>query len=82
MTQVTRGNDDHPNLFGYSVRSERYRYTSWQDGYAGEELYDYQSDPEESKNLANDPKLREVKHVLQTQLNAITLSRGKPTEAS
>lgn len=82
VTQVTRGNDDHPNLFGYSVRSERYRYTSWQDGYAGEELYDYQSDPYESKNLADDHNMREVKHVLQTQLNAITASRGKPTEAS
>ena len=79
VTQVIRGDDDHPSLIGYSVRTERYRYTSWQDGYAGEELYDYRSDPYESRNLAADPDMREIKIVLQTQLNAITAARGKPT---
>jgi iduronate 2-sulfatase len=79
VTQVTRGNDNHPSVFGYSVRTERYRYTSWQDGFAGEELYDYQSDPFESKNLAADPEMREIKFALQTQLNAITAARGKPS---
>jgi iduronate 2-sulfatase len=81
VTQVTRGNDNHPSVIGYSVRTERYRYTSWQDGFAGEELYDYQSDPDESRNLAADPAMHEIKFVLQTQLKAITAARGKPSEA-
>ena len=38
---------------GYSVRTERWRYTEWGTGQA--ELYDHQTDPKEHKNLANDP---------------------------
>ena len=40
-------------IMGYSIRNERYRYTEW----AGDrkELYDYESDPMEPKNLVNDP---------------------------
>ena len=40
---------------GYSIRTERYRYTEWGGGEYGAELYDYQSDPEEYTNLAGDP---------------------------
>jgi uncharacterized sulfatase len=40
---------------GYSVRDERYRYTVWDDGNKGVQLYDYDRDPGETKNLANDP---------------------------
>ena len=39
---------------GRSVRTERWRYTEWDSGKAGSELYDYESDPNELKNLAND----------------------------
>jgi uncharacterized sulfatase len=39
---------------GKSVRRERYRYTEWDGGKEGAELYDYQSDPNEWKNLAKD----------------------------
>jgi iduronate 2-sulfatase len=38
---------------GYSVRTERYRYTEWDDGKRGVELYDYERDGER-KNLAED----------------------------
>ncbi len=39
---------------GYSVRTERYRYTAWGDnGELGNELYDHQSDPQEMVNLAS-----------------------------
>ena len=43
-------------VLGVSVRTERYRYTEWDEGRQGAELYDHQTDPTESRNLAQDPK--------------------------
>ncbi|MDG2358592.1 MAG: sulfatase [Planctomycetaceae bacterium] len=40
--------------WGYSIRTDRYRYTEWLEGKAGRELYDHSVDPEEVTNLAND----------------------------
>ena len=51
FTQVWRG-----QFAGHSVRTERYRYTEWNDGKQGAQLYDYEADPDESLNLVNDPK--------------------------
>jgi DNA repair protein RadC len=45
---------------GRSVRTERYRYTEWNAGAAGAELYDHTSDPRELHNLAADPKCAAV----------------------
>jgi iduronate 2-sulfatase len=46
---------------GYSIRTERYRYTEWgKDGKLGVELYDYQNDPEEYTNLAVIPQHAET----------------------
>ena len=36
------------------MRTQRYRYTEWEGGKKGVELYDYQTDLAELKNLAND----------------------------
>lgn len=41
---------------GHSVRTERWRYTEWDDGKKGTELYDYSNDPAETRNLADDPR--------------------------
>ena len=43
------------NLMGYSIRTERWRYTEWNGDEKGVELYDHNSDPDELMNLANDP---------------------------
>lgn len=44
---------------GQSVRTERYRLTAWNGGENGFELYDYQKDPHERRNLATDPEYAE-----------------------
>ena len=40
---------------GYTVRTELYRYIQWNDGDAGEELFDELNDPGEVRNLAASP---------------------------
>ena len=45
---------------GRSVRTERYRYTEWDGGKKGVQLYDYEKDPGELKNLADDPAYAET----------------------
>jgi iduronate 2-sulfatase len=44
-----------PRYTGRSVRTERWRYTEWDEGRRGVELYDHDQDPREYHNLANDP---------------------------
>ena len=43
-------------FFGYSLRTERWRYTEWAEGKAGRELYDHETDPKELTNLADQPE--------------------------
>lgn len=54
-TQVTRMLNGKM-IMGRSVRTERWRYTEWDEGKHGVELYDYTTDPDEFINLAKDPK--------------------------
>jgi uncharacterized sulfatase len=53
-TQVERGPQGR-RFMGRSVRAERWRYTEWDEGRQGVELYDHDKDPHEYRNLANDP---------------------------
>lgn len=47
------------SVMGYAVRSDQYRYVEWQDSLKGtvlaRELYDQETDPEESRNLVSQP---------------------------
>ena len=47
-------------IHGRSVRTERYRYTEWDHGTKGTELYDHHHDPNEWFNLAADPNFKET----------------------
>ena len=55
---------------GRSVRAERYRYTEWNEGRNGAELYDHQTDPHEWHNLANDPASADVVQRMKDLLHA------------
>ena len=62
-TQVSRGKGS-----GRSVRTERWRYTEWDEGKQGVELYDHDADPHEYHNLAADPKHAETVRMLKELL--------------
>jgi arylsulfatase A-like enzyme len=54
---------------GYTLRSDRYRYTEWgTEGRDGAELYDHASDPAEMINLAERPEQAETIAALKKQL--------------
>lgn len=56
---------------GYSMRTERYRYTKWvvrsTDEIKGIELYDYQEDPYEKSNLADVKSYQVIREKLKKQ---------------
>jgi iduronate 2-sulfatase len=60
---------------GRSVRTERWCYTEWDHGRRGVELYDLQTDPRESKNLAPDPKHAPVVEELKKLLRSGPISK-------
>ncbi len=56
--------------FGYSLRTANWRYTEWDEGKQGSELYHHDTDPKEITNLAKDPKHAETVAQLSKQLRA------------
>jgi len=69
FSQYPRG-----KAMGYSMRTDRYRYTRWQNRADGQpvaaELYDHQNDPQENVNLAGRPEHKELIAELAKQLDA------------
>lgn len=63
-----------PQAMGYSMRTDRYRYTEWRDFHSGQvlarELYDHQNDPGETENVAQQEALAGVVRELAEQLAA------------
>ena len=47
-------------ILGRTIRTPRFRYTEWNEGQAGVELYDYLEDPQEYANLADRPERAET----------------------
>jgi arylsulfatase A-like enzyme len=84
ITQVARGGnfnrmgaapsvmDKGKRFFGYSLRTDRYRYTEWDEGAHGSELYDHQDDPKELTNLAGNPQHAATVKELSTMLRDAT----------
>jgi len=63
FTQVLRG-----KFYGYSIRTDRWRYTQWDNGKKGEQLFDMQNDPRELHDLSADPRCAQVKSELKARL--------------
>ena len=55
-------------IMGYSIRTDRYRYTEWAQGDEGVELYDYLEDPGEFQNLARSAEYRDTVKRMQSLL--------------
>lgn len=87
ISQIPRG-----KRIGYSLRTERYRYTSWYKGNVreaasldinnriAEEIYDYEADPLEKRNLAKDKKYAKILEELRAKFkNHFDTERSYPT---
>ncbi len=69
--------EDGKSLHGVAVRTEKYRYAEFQGGGGGAMLFDVAADPEELKNLADDPKYADARAEL-SQLIKDYIARNQP----
>jgi len=89
ITQVTRGavgpraaqnpNAKGKSFFGYSLRTPRWRYTEWDEGNQGRELYDHDKDPLEQTNLAMKPEYAKTVDDLSIQIRSAAKSTFPPS---
>lgn len=63
---------------GRSIRTNRWRYTEWDEGRSGRELYNQIADPDESTNLANQSEY----HSIMDELHAEIARRAPTWQAS
>jgi arylsulfatase A-like enzyme len=82
LSQVVRGRaKNQPSYFGYSLRTPRWRYTEWDEGREGRELYDHDSDPKELVNLAGSADhaatVAELAKTLETAVTATLPASGE-----
>ncbi|MCA8985950.1 MAG: iduronate-2-sulfatase, partial [Planctomycetaceae bacterium] len=80
ITQILRPADVRlpAQVMGRTIRTERWRYTEWNEGGDGMELYDHQSDPHEFTNRAIRPN--HESSLMMKQLHSLleTKARGVP----
>jgi iduronate 2-sulfatase len=73
----TNGSD--PEAIGYSIRTDRYRYTEWRDYRSGailaHELYDHKRDPNETANVFSKSN-QHLRKNLAAALNTVVHSHG------
>ncbi len=81
LSQVVRGGgfkrhgastatgDKGKRIFGYALRTDHWRYIEWDEGRAGKELYDHETDPKEITNLADKPAQADTQTKLADQLH-------------
>lgn len=55
LTQVRRNLGQGRQATGYTLRTPEWRYTEWEEGREGRQLYDHLKDPREQANLAESP---------------------------
>ncbi|MCA9232190.1 MAG: DUF4976 domain-containing protein, partial [Planctomycetales bacterium] len=77
VSRTTHAEADHArhmSFLGRTVRTDRWRYTEWEDGKRGTELYNEKDDPRELNNLAENQGYAEVQQHLQ---QLISLSQAQ-----
>jgi len=71
FSQYPRPVPGHGRAMGYSMRTDRYRFTEWKaPGFVAHELYDYRTDPQGNDNLAARPESAALVRDLAAQLRA------------
>lgn len=75
-----------PQAMGYSLRTDRYRYTEWRNWRTGDvmarELYDHQQDPHETVNVAGEPDQANVVEKLAQRMRQSVRDGGIETPSS
>lgn len=66
--------DEEIQVIGFAMKTDRYRYIEWKRTKTGEveavELYDHQSDPDENRNVCDNPEYEDTINELSVMLAA------------
>jgi iduronate 2-sulfatase len=91
LTQVARGGglnratvtsdigSEGRRYFGYTLRTPRWRYTEWDEGQQGLELYDHDADPRELTNLGKNPAHAQTMRELASTLRSAVKQSFPPS---
>ena len=66
---------------GRSIRSGKWRYTEWDGGKLGVELYNLESDPRELRNVATVKQFADVRDTLREQLYKLDATASGQSDA-